>query len=99
MYTCMLANVTYAIADDCIPISQAYQPPTNKHASRHARDQLRTDQLRDCDALHATRHATGAQVLTDLEDDDDGDLDRQERRVRARLHPVPAQPDDESASG
>ena len=107
MYTCMLANVTYAIADDCIPISQAdcipisqaNQPPTNKHASRHARDQLRTDQLRDCDALHATRHATGAQVLTDLEDDDNGDLDRQERRVRARLHPVPAQPDDESASG
>ena len=94
----MLANVTYAVADDCIPISQAYQPPTNKHASRHARDQLRTDQLRDCDALHATRHATGAQVLTDLEDDDNGDLDRQERRVRARLNPEPAESDDSSES-
>ena len=98
MYTCMLANVTYAIADDGIPISQAYQPPTNKHASRHAHNQLQTDQLHNCDALHATQHATGAQVLTDLEDDDNGDLDRQERRVRAHLHPVPAQSDDESAS-
>ena len=81
MYTCMLANVTYANAEDGILISQAHQPPTNQHASRHARDQLQTDQLCDYDALHATRvrvrYATGAQVLTDLEDDDDGDLDRQ----------------------
>jgi len=38
-------------------------------------------------------------LTSHLEDDDNGDLDRQERRVRARLHPVPAQPDDESASG
>ena len=36
--------------------------------------------------------------MTDLKDDDDDDLDRQERHVRARLNPVPAQPDDESAS-
>ena len=71
----MLANVTYANADDGILISQAHQAPTNQHASRHARDQLQTGQLCDYDALHATRvrvrHATGAQVLTDLEDDDE----------------------------
>ena len=68
--------------------------------SQIARDRyqttLRTDQLHDYDRLHATRHATGAKVSMDLRDDDDGDLDRQERRVRARLNPVPAQPDDES---
>ena len=100
----MLDNVTYAIAGDDVPISRAYQPPTNKHVSQIARKRyqttLRADwyQLRDYDKLHATRHATGAKVSTDLRDrdDDDGDLDRQERRVRARLNPAPAKSDDES---
>ena len=70
--------------------------------SQIARDRyqttLRTDQLHDYDRLHATRHATGAKVSTDLRDDDDGDLDRQERRVRARLNPEPAESDDSSES-
>ena len=30
----MLANVTYAIAGDHMPINRAYQPPTNKHVSQ-----------------------------------------------------------------
>ena len=34
----------------------------------------------------------------DLRDDDDGDLDRQERRVRAHLIPEPAESDDSSES-
>ena len=80
----MLANnvITYAIAGDHMPISRAYQPPTNTHVSQIARERyqtaLRPDQLRDYDEFHATRHATGARVSTDLKDDDDGDLDRQE---------------------
>ena len=102
MCTCMLANVTYAIAGDHMPINRAYQPPTNKHVSQIARNRyqttLRADQLRDYDKLHAARHATGAKVFTDLRDDDDGELDRQERRVRARLNPAPAKSDDESES-
>ena len=75
MCTCMLANVTYAIAGDHMPINRAYQPPTTKHVSQIARNRyqttLRADQLRGYDKLHAARHATGAKVFTDLRDDDD----------------------------
>ena len=59
---------------------------------------LRTDQLRDYDKVHATGHAIGAKVFTDLHHDDDGTLDGQERRVGAHCNPEPDQSDDESSS-
>ena len=102
MCTCMLANVTYAIAGDHMPINRAYQPPTTKHVSQIARNRyqttLRADQLRDYGKLHAARHAAGAKAFTGHRDDDDGDFDRQKRRVRARLNPAPAKSEDESES-
>ena len=100
MCTCMLANITYAIAGNHMLINQAYQPPMNKHVSQIAHNRYQTtlqaDQLCNYDKLHAAQHATGAKVFMDLQDDGNGNLDRQERCMRPHLNLGPAESDDES---
>ena len=58
MFTCMLANGTYAIAVEHLPINRAYKPPKDKHVSQHASGRyettLRADKLRDCSSCGMT---------------------------------------------